>query len=501
MVPTHKRPQFPVSEGVATGRPARDGRRGSRAGRSSAALVAMAVLLGPASAWGYLDMPMVKLTIPRLMLEFKNVAVCKVEFFEAGKGAARFRVAERLQGQSPDEMRYAMAPYGKLAPQFASVKAGDAAVVFSDDPYGRAVVFLAGTFFVANWDKAGGWWRLAGVSGDHYEMRCAFVGSAEELADACSRLLLGQEVVVRCLREPKNPATQWVRYDLRQPHAKMVVESASQATSGAEAATPPADPVTGIADSQPAVRILAARALGERGAQAVGLLRQVLTGDKDPLVRRACAAALARIGPPAIEAVGDLVASFRGGGYGETEDMPSAEAALAVAKIDPAGKAWLPIVEAGLGDKSADRRTKAARIVTLLREAGRPALSRMIQAAGDPSPSVRYEAATAIGLTHTDAAVVVPVLLKAALKDENNHVRYASQVALGRVGGPAVAALAQALLTEKDVEVRRRAVDIINWFGQPREAAEALKQVSADANENEEIRKIAAKALKRIQRP
>jgi len=70
---------------------------------------------------------------------------------------------------------------------------------------------------------------------------------------------------------------------------------------------------------------------------------------------------------------------------------------------------------------------------------------------------------------------------------------------LGRVGGPAIAALAQAMLTEKDVEVRRRAVDIINWFGQPREAAEALKQVSADANEDAEIRKIAAKALKRIE--
>jgi len=463
-------------------------------------LVGLAALVASASAWGYLDMPMVKLTIPRLMLEFKNVAVCKVEFFDAGKGAARFGLAERLQGQSPGEMRCAMAPYGKLAPQFASVKAGDAAVVFSDDPYGRAVVFLAGTFFVANWDKAGGWWRLAGVSGDHYEMRCAFVGSAEELADACSRLLLGQEVVVRCLREPKNPATQWVRYNLRQPHAKVVVESASRATSGAEAgARPPADPVAGMADPQPAVRILSARALGERGAEAVPLLRQALKNDKDPLVRRACAAALARIGPPAIEAVGDLVASFRGGGYGETEDMPSAEAALAVAKIDPAGKAWLPIVEAGLGDKSADRRTRAVRIVTMLREAGRPAMSRMIQAANDPSPSVRYEAATAIGLAHTDTAVVVPVLLKAALKDENNNVRYASQVALGRVGGPAVAALARALLTEKDVEVRRRAVDIINWFGQPREAAEALKRVSANANEDAEIRKIAAKALKRIQ--
>lgn len=461
-------------------------------------LVALPLLLLSTDALAYLDMPMVKLTVPRLMLEFKNVAVCKVEVFDAGKGAAKFRVVERLQGQSEDEMRYAMAPYGKLAPEFAAVKAGDVAVVFTADPYGRSVVFLAGTFFVANWDKAGEWWRLAGVSGDHYEMRCAFVGTAEELADACSRLLLGQEVVVPCQREPKNTATQWVRYSLRRPHDKTVVGATSVPAGGGEGVEAPADPAAGIVAADPRVRILAARALAERGAEAVALLRRAMKEDKDPLVRRACAAALGRIGPPAIEAVGDLVASFRAGGYGETEDMPSSEATLAVARIDPQGKAWLPVVEAGLKDSSADRRVRAARVVTLLREAGGPALPRMIEAMADPHAGVRYEAAAAIGLTHRDPSAVLGVLVKTALKDPDSNVRYSAHVALGRVGGPAVEALGRALLAEKDVEVRRRAAAIINWFGEPREAAEALKRVAEDAGEDAEVRKIAARALNRI---
>ena len=75
------------------------------------------------------------------------------------------------------------------------------------------------------------------------------MSTAGELAEACSRLLLGQEVVVRCRRESSKPQTQLVRYNLRQPHQKTVVSSQAApaasmpdlATGSGTAATMPSD--------------------------------------------------------------------------------------------------------------------------------------------------------------------------------------------------------------------------------------------------------------------
>ncbi len=90
----------------------------------------------------------------------------------------------------------------------------------------------------------------------------------------------------------------------------------------------------------------------------------------------------------------------------------------------------------------------------------------------------------------------IPALV-GALKDENERVRRAAAVALGRIGAPAVPALIGAL-KDADREVRRAAAEALGRIGD-REAVPALIGALKDADW--EVRGAAAEALVRIGAP
>jgi len=122
----------------------------------------------------------------------------------------------------------------------------------------------------------------------------------------------------------------------------------------------------------------------------------------------------------------------------------------------------------------------------------------LLEGAKDKCPGVRYECIYAMSIVGDDAAIL-PALVQAALKDPDNAVRYGGQVALGRVGDAAIAALGQSLVAEKDVAIRRRAAAILEWLENPRPALAALKQAVNDPDP--EVRAIAVRMLKQAQPP
>ncbi len=119
-------------------------------------------------------------------------------------------------------------------------------------------------------------------------------------------------------------------------------------------------------------------------------------------------------------------------------------------------------------------------------------MSTYIEALSDEEPTVRSDAADALGLLCESAADAVP-MLSDALRDDYEPVRLNAAYALGAIGEPAVSTLIEKLSDEKD-SPRRMAAYGLAAVGAP--AVETLCE--ALEHENDEVRHQATYALAQI---
>jgi HEAT repeat protein len=179
-------------------------------------------------------------------------------------------------------------------------------------------------------------------------------------------------------------------------------------------------------DTDPGVRWKAAEALGRTGEVATGVLSEALH-DTDPDVRWKAAVALGESGSEA--AIAPLVHALS-----DPDTFVRSRVARALSRYRDA--ALQPALTAMTAE---DPLLRAGAAVALGEIGGENAIHALIHAFGDPDPSVRKIAESAVALQGEKA--IVPLI--AALAEEK--VRDAAATALAHIGRPAVQPLVQAL--------------------------------------------------------
>ncbi|MGQ0590140.1 MAG: HEAT repeat domain-containing protein [Sphingosinicella sp.] len=165
---------------------------------------------------------------------------------------------------------------------------------------------------------------------------------------------------------------------------------------------------------------------------AVTQLQVAALEDEEPALRSRAIEALGEIGSrKAADALVVVIAKSMYHRPGRPEDREAA--ARALRRIGEAG-----VREALLADLSAPEATRRKRAIDVLAALRSPGLSELfVKALGDPDPSVRCEAADALGEL-ADRAAVDP-LLAVLTSDADISVREAAARALGAIGDPRVA--------------------------------------------------------------
>jgi HEAT repeat protein len=155
-----------------------------------------------------------------------------------------------------------------------------------------------------------------------------------------------------------------------------------------------------------------------------------------------------------------------------------------------------PLAQAARNDKQA--RVRAACLVALWQIAEPAAnLPRFRAALQDVDASVRLVAAARLREMGPDAAIAAEGLAR-SLEDQDDRVREAAAEALIRIGEPAVKPLMGELAAESPA-ARRWAVFALAKLGAAAKSAQAeLEKVSSNEREEEETRKMAALAVKRL---
>ncbi|MGA2501031.1 MAG: HEAT repeat domain-containing protein, partial [Tepidisphaeraceae bacterium] len=454
----------------------------SRSSLSFASLCLLAMLAASDPGYAYIDMPAEKLTLPRLLLEFRTSGIYRIERLDIERGAVRFAFVEAIQGAPREAEKHVIRLDGKVPAAFADIREGDRAVLFGPDPYARSLVFLAGHWYVSNWERDNGWWRI-GYTESHFDFACAFCGPLPQLVENCRTLLDGDEAVVPCHRKPKKPEIALVRVTLRDPHKR--IEVADPAT---RPATQPALPdgrsvaelLNALNDPTSRARMLAAHALGrrnEQSSQSIALLIAA-TGDSDPFVRRAAAMALGAIGSPASPAIPRLLDMMRDG-YENTDDIAAWEARCAILRLDPAGEIWLPVLRMRLRDKSAEIRRKAAGDFGILGPSARIATPLLLNALADANEEVRFCAIRSLDKIEADPAIVAAPLV-AMMADKARYVPDAAFDTLRNLGQPAAVEIGKALAPSNDVKLRRRAARLLREMGDNAAPARAALESAKD---------------------
>jgi HEAT repeat protein len=468
-------------------------------------LAAAAVLACARPGAAYIDRPVERLTLPLLLLEFKDVGLFEVDRVDLQRGAVRYRLVEAIQGrETPQTVKHVIL-YSEGVPEpLRGLRPGQRAVLFSQDDYRRGIARIGEGWYVSNYRPETGWWRLA-YFGGNYDLNCCFLGGVEELAEACRTLLAGRTVTVRCRKRSRKEEAQWVRYDLRKPQGKEVV--AGPAETAPAGATDLPDDAAGLidrlGDEDAQARLDAADALGRLGEQAAGAaekLAALVAGDGDVLVRRAAAVALGRIGAKARGALPALIDAVRSG-YGDPSGLVGYEAAVAVARIDPAGTHAAKLLAERLQDARPEVRYRAAVAVRVMGPTLAPATPALVAALADAHQGVRYEAARALGEVAPDVRSALPALSR-ALRDKDRFVREAAGRSLQSLDPTAaeVAGLWVTLLGESpDATVRNRAAAALGDAATVTPAIEAaLTRAAADADRH--VRSQAKGSLDRLRR-
>jgi HEAT repeat protein len=225
--------------------------------------------------------------------------------------------------------------------------------------------------------------------------RSALATSAKSVNALAARTRLGDPMATEELRQLASSST------VRDKTA--VVKALREAgPANADAIAPL------LADPSPMTRAAAAEALGELGSKSGIPALQKLLVDNDPFARSTAAVALAKLGDPSAN---DLVVSMMSNEAAEVR-LFAAEAY----KNRPAAE-WVDAVRPSLTDKNGLNRLIAANLIAAVDpDAARAAL---VEAAADPNPVVRLEAAAI--MVRRDLADIAQ--LRKLLKDAEGWVR------------------------------------------------------------------------------
>jgi HEAT repeat protein len=256
-------------------------------------------------------------------------------------------------------------------------------------------------------------------------------------------------------------ATAWQR-ELRNPDENTAVAATTALVGGKDKAIPVCVWLLKHADESQ-VRLRAVEALGKMGKDATpaGPDLVVAFTDSDPFVRSV-----------AIRMVGDLAPDVPGAVVGLIQLFPDVEAIKALANFKQAGAEAVPkLIELTKHEDAAVRRQS----VRTLGKIGVPAMASLpalITLTGtDPVSGVREQSAEAIGDIGPTAAEGIPILVK-ALKDSDTMVRRDAVRSLGQMGPTAKSVLTEvrALIKDPEEKVRdaaTKAVRLIDPAGKP----------------------------------
>jgi HEAT repeat protein len=245
-------------------------------------------------------------------------------------------------------------------------------------------------------------------------------------------------------------ATSW-RRELRTPDENVAAIATAALTNGKDKSIPVCVWLLKNAE-EPQVRLRAGETLGKMGKDAVSAGPDLVLAfnDSDPLVRAV-----------AIRVVGDLAPDVPGAVTGLIPLFPNVEAIRAVARFKQAGAEAVPkLIELTRHEDPGVRR----QTVRALGKIGVPALSSLPALISlietDSVPGVREQSAEAIGEIGPAAAEGIPVLVK-ALKDTDAMVRRDAVRSLGQMGPAAKGVLSDVRTLTKDPEekVRKAATD------------------------------------------
>jgi len=241
-------------------------------------------------------------------------------------------------------------------------------------------------------------------------------------------------------------ASAWQR-DLRQPESPRSADAFNALVAGKRDAVPVCAWVLRTAP-EPESRWRAADALARMGKDATAAAPELVAAlaDDDPLVRGV-----------AVRAVGELAPDVPGGVQALVRMLPDVEAMRAIARFGPAGSDAVPALVAALKHDDPTVRWQAARA---LGKIGAPSVQGVPEMArltiSDPEALVREHAAEALGDVGPAAAEGIPALVK-ALHDPVARVRRDAVRALGQMGSAAMGVLADVRALEQDLDADVRA--------------------------------------------
>ena len=237
------------------------------------------------------------------------------------------------------------------------------------------------------------------------------------------------------------------------------------------------------------------RAEAARAAWSVGLTRdhasQLLAKveSEDEYVRHFAVWAAGQIGAAGAEAVPALLTMLE-----QEEGHTAGAAAVSLRRLATTDPSIPRTIAAGLNDRDAGRRARAARQLGKLGPAAGPATPDLVRALDDGDETVRAEAVIALG--RVEAVAAVPALVE-RLRRDGPWVREEAARALGRIGPEARSAAPDLLhaLQRDDPAVRKQAARALGRL-RADGIASALQRALEDPEES--VQEEAKKALEAL---
>ncbi|NER38785.1 MAG: HEAT repeat domain-containing protein [Oscillatoria sp. SIO1A7] len=252
--------------------------------------------------------------------------------------------------------------------------------------------------------------------------------------------------------------------------------------------------VAALADSRGMIRLGFVEAFGKIGQAAAPYLMEGLANNPNPVIRRSCGKALAKISDPA--AIPILINAL----LHDEDTVARSSAAGAVAKMGaPVVPALLEILG---GSYEQAAKGHAAWALGFMAEEIAP---QLYEAMGSDNPDVRTAVAGALAKIAgeeqegqeqaEEAGRAIAILIK-ALEDPITSVRVEAAATLGQIRHQGAVTQLISLLDDPDLEVRRTAILALGKIGD-RVALEPLQ--AKIAYEVEQIRAVAKLAISQIE--
>ncbi len=183
---------------------------------------------------------------------------------------------------------------------------------------------------------------------------------------------------------------------------------------------------------------------------------------------------------------------------GKADQKQREQALMKLQAMGPKAKKALPALERAAGDQDPQIRRLAVEAMSMMGEYASPAAKTIVNCMEDKDLGVRRAAFDAFGRLGQLPSHALP-LVADGLGDEDEIIRNYSMSIFVGLGRQSVYSLMQAL-EKGNTEARRMAVNALGMIGTDASRAEPLLRKVSETDSDEQIRKIAAKALKLVTR-